>query len=452
MSDKQISNSGNEAELKLPWWKAYFWYLILWLMMLVDIMDRQVVAAILPMLKSEFLLTDAQAGVVSSIIGITIALLVVPTAMLADRWSRRKVVALMVGIWSVATYATGMARGYISLVAARLSVGVGEAGYLPVAYSLISAWFPKTRRGLMIGLFHASVPIGSAVGIMVGGWLAYKYGWRTCFGILAVPGLILAVLAWFMPDFKNKKVEVKKETSKNDTQSGVEVLKPTIKGALSYIFTSPAVLSLYFVAGSIQIATNSLGIWGPTLFARSYDMNVKDAAMAVGYATLIGMIGAPIIGFIADKAMKYMSKGRLLIVVVSALSLLGMVTIASQTAMTGINYKIFFISWAVISFFVMGAPASIGTMTQDLVPPFYRAIAAGFLPVANQLIGGVWGPIITGALSDRFGIAYALQVVVLLSVCLVVILAILTNIFYKRALDRINKMGHFNLEADRGKV
>lgn len=198
-------------ELKLPAWRANLWFMVLWLIMVIDAMDRQCVTVIFPALKEEFHLTDAQLGLVGSITGLTISILVFPVAIIVDKWSRRKMISIMAVFWSIATFATGLAKGFYTLLLARLSIGTGEAGYGAAAFSLISAYYPQKRRGMMIGLFQAAAILGVAGGVGLGGFLAFKYGWRSVFGILAVPGLILAAFAWFLPDFKTKRVEKDQE-------------------------------------------------------------------------------------------------------------------------------------------------------------------------------------------------------------------------------------------------
>jgi MFS family permease len=196
-------SADSTAELQMPLWKANCWFAVLWGMLFFDMVDRYTLAACLPYIKQTFQLTDAQSGVIASAFSIAIVAAVIPVSLIAHKWSRRKVCSIMVAVWSIATWATGFAKGYGALFASRLGIGAGEAGYLPVSMALISAWYPKDKRGVMIGWLQSAVSAGATVGLMLAGWLAYTYGWRACFGIVAVPGFILAVLGWFMPDFKN---------------------------------------------------------------------------------------------------------------------------------------------------------------------------------------------------------------------------------------------------------
>lgn len=439
----QANIKGDEPDLNIGLGKAYFWFLVLWLTQLVDVMDRMAVNAVLPMLKTTFQLTDAQSGLISSVLGIGIAVFVVPVGIMCDKWSRRKMVSLMVALWSLMTFATGRANGYIGLLFARIGVGVGEAGYSPASFSLISAWFPKSKRGTMIGLFGAAAPIGNAVGLIGASYLAYRFGWRAVFGILAVPGLILAALAWFMPDFKTTQAhnETNQNTEKTNPGKTVGV---SIKDALSYIFKSPTLIMVFLISGFAMMSTSTIGTWGPTFFGRTFDMNVKDAGMAAGIASLVAFAGAPIMGWVGDKLLKYTSKGRFVAAAISAIFFTVLITLAIHST----SYQMVFICWALAIFFLFGIATSTNSVSQDLVPPHIRAIAAAFIPIGNHLIGGVWGPVIAGKISDGSNIAVGLQSVFAISMLLVIIGILIAGKFYNRDQKRLEALGTFKLDMD----
>lgn len=426
----------NEPEFKMPKGKTYFWFSIICLMMLVDIMDRAALGAVLPMIKDSFHLTDAQAGMVSSIFGVTIALMAVPVGLLADKWSRTKMISIMVAFWSLATAATGAAKSLSTFTLARLGVGAGEAGYGSVAYSLISAWFPKRQRGIMIGIFHAFTPLGIAVGLVTAGTLAFHYGWRTCFGILTIPGLILAVLAWFMPDFKVKVID------NNPNKMNLS----STKSMFAYIFKSPTVIAAFFIAACTLLANCSLGTWGTTLFVRTFDMNIKEASKAIALATLLGVFGGPLLGKLGDVLLKRTNKGRLIAMVISGLGFLLAIILGLQNAMHAANYKVVFICWTLSYFFIMGIPVNVGALIVDLIPAHFRALATGFVPLFNQFIGGIWGPILAGVISDRYGLAFGIQSISILSMTLVMLFISMGIKFYNRDFEKVKSVAVISLD------
>ena len=160
------------SELRLPLYKANFWFVILWLILLINIMDRTVINGILPALKTAFHLTDAQLGMIVSATSLSLSVFVFPFAIIADKWSRRKMISIMGALWSIATYVTGLAQVFPTLLLARLSVGIGEAAYAPAATSLISAWYPQKLRSTMIGIFQSAVILGQAGG--GGSWAVFS--------------------------------------------------------------------------------------------------------------------------------------------------------------------------------------------------------------------------------------------------------------------------------------
>jgi MFS family permease len=419
-------------ELKLPVWKANSGFAILWIIMLIDAMDRQCVTAIFPALKSAFLLTDAQLGLVGSITGLTISILVFPVAIIIDKWSRRKMIALMVALWSVATFFTGWARGFNTLLAARLAVGTGEAGYGAAGFSLISAYYPKKKRGLMIGLFQAAAVIGVAAGVGLGGLIAFRYGWRSIFGLLALPGLLLAVLAWFLPDFKTKKIEADQARE----------VKPKIKDVLSYIFKTPTLLTVYLGAVAIYIAFSTFMMWTPTFFGRTFSLDMKEAAKITAIIVLLSCSGSPIGGWLGDRLLKFTPKGRLLAAGIGVSLFLLFISLALQSNL--LSYVVAF--WTIGVFFLISYTSNLIAVTQDLVPPYFRSISYSFIPLFQQILAGVWAPMVAGAISDRVGLHYALQAVAIFSAVLALFLFLLASRFYKKDLEKVTLLGKFELD------
>ncbi|MEK6535568.1 MAG: MFS transporter, partial [Thermodesulfobacteriota bacterium] len=189
--------------------KAYTHYvfLLLWLLYFFDYIDRMVVVSLFPFLKADWGLTDAQCGAMVSAVYWAIILFSFPISILIDRWSRKKSIGIMAVLWSMATVACAFTRNFGQLFAARAAIGIGEAGYAPGGTAMISALFPEKRRAFMVGIWNASIPLGMAAGIVIGGAIASRWGWRHAFGIVALPGLIIALLFLFVRDYKTVGLE-----------------------------------------------------------------------------------------------------------------------------------------------------------------------------------------------------------------------------------------------------
>ena len=171
-----------------------------------DFIDRQVLAALLPYIKAEWTLTDTQLGMLVSVVNVVMAILVVPSAYLIDHWSRKKMMCIMGSIWSVATAACAFAGTFSHLFAARMFIGAGEAGYNPAAQALLSAQFPKKYRGTAIAFTQLGISIGAPIGLVLGAYIAHRWGWRHAFGVVAVPGFILSLMALSIRDYKSVEV------------------------------------------------------------------------------------------------------------------------------------------------------------------------------------------------------------------------------------------------------
>ena len=420
-----------QAELKLPLWKANLWFSVLWITMFLDIMDRSIMGGVLPAIKKAFQLSDAQSGFVGSIMGLTVALLSFPVAILVDKWSRKRMIAIMVTFWSLATYATGIAKGYGGLLLARLGVGAGEGGYNSAANSLISSWYPKKIRGTIFGIYNVSVPLGMAAGVMFSGYVAHKYGWQAVFGVLAIPGLIIAALTLFMPDYKAKKID------KDDVE-----VKPKLREFFQYIFHTPSLIFIYLGSAFCMVANTSIPLWAPTYFGRAFQLNLKEATQIVGMISLLGVLGGPLGGSLGDYLCKFSVKGRAIALCVSML-LFYLFAFLTFRSTVYIHTVIFF---AVMFIFLNSYRCNIDASSQDLAPAYFRAMVYSLVPLFNHILGGVPAPVITGAISDRFVLQYALQLTAIISAGLSVLCFICASKFWKKDAEKLTRIGKFKLD------
>lgn len=164
---------------------SYYVFALLFLLYLFDCMDRLVVVALFPFLQRDWGLTDTLCGLLVSAVYWTIVLFSFPVSILIDRWSRRKSIGFMAILWSLATAACAFTKNFTQLFFARAAIGLGEAGYAPGGTALISALFPEKKRAMIVGIWNASIPFGSALGVVLGGYIAVHWGWRHAFGLLS---------------------------------------------------------------------------------------------------------------------------------------------------------------------------------------------------------------------------------------------------------------------------
>jgi len=182
--------------------QAWFAFVMTIGLMLVDYIDRQVIVSLFPYMKAEWDLSDKQLGALVSVVSVTVAIGALPVALLADRYSRVKSIVAMATIWSLATISCMFTRSYSQLFAARAFVGLGEAGYGSVGAALIASVFPARMRSALLAAFFAAASVGSVLGVMLGGLIAAKWGWKAAFGVVGIPGLLLALLYLKVRDYR----------------------------------------------------------------------------------------------------------------------------------------------------------------------------------------------------------------------------------------------------------
>ena len=379
---------------------AYYVFIVLFIIYMVDYIDRYVVSGLVPFLKAPIesgglSFTDTQCGLLMSAVYWSIVVLTFPFSILLDRWRRTRSIGVMVVFWSLATGACAFAQSFKGLFVARVGVGIGEAGYVPGGYSLIAAYFPQRIRALMIGIWNASIPLGVVIGSILGGIIATKYGWRHAFGIMAIPGLILSILFFTMKDYKT----VKLVKTVGNIGSGAEKVKMSVRDIAIEFLTTPSLLFTFFSYAGIVFVNNAILFWLPTYFNRTEGIAMPQATMKASLIFLLAVIGAPIGGIITDWLYKKRKSARMVFPAFST----GVATALLFTALffaVGKNQYYFLLAFGFfVPMFVVGSAA----VTQDVVHPGLRSISASLNIVVQNLLGASIGPIFVGMISDRNG-------------------------------------------------
>src|SRR6266704_4123010 len=176
--------------------QAGFAFLVLLIVNILNYADRYVLSAVLPGIKHDFNMTNFQGGLLNSSFLVVYAIATLPLGVWADRGIRKNIIALCVGIWSVATALAGFTQNLLQLFFVRSILGIGEAGYAPASLSLLGDFFSKAKRGRVLSYWSIGTLIGAAIGVALGGIVAYTLGWRWAFYIVGIPGLIAAFMAW----------------------------------------------------------------------------------------------------------------------------------------------------------------------------------------------------------------------------------------------------------------
>ena len=360
--------------------------------------DFQVMAVVLQPMKLDLGLSDGQVGLIVSAYFMGIIVAILPVSHLIDVWSRKKAIGLMAFVWSIFTLTTGLASGLAVLVLSRFGVGVGEAGFAPGGTALVSASYPEEKRGRKLGIFNTFITIGVIIGVVLGGYLsAHHGGWRTPFYIFAIPGVALGALALFMQDYSLHK------------DDGSAFVHDSLGRNLKQLLKIPTLRWLYVGLGMYAVLQLSVGTWFPALLMRAYPIKEDVAGLIMGVVTIFGLAGPILGGILADRWHRKHPTGRMRLAAVSiAIAVVFMLLVL--LAATNIHNRPLMIFCALmmpLHSISVGMPfPAVAATSQDVVPPKLRGLSWGVGVLALFLLGGAWGPLMVGAVSEAMGGGY----------------------------------------------
>jgi len=363
---------------------------------LLNYIDRQVLFAVFPLIKTDLLLSDTALGLLGSAFMLSYLLLAPLFGWLGDRWSRVKLASGGLVVWSLATAFAGFAPGYRSLLAARATVGVGEASFGTVSPGLIADFFPTERRGQILSWFYVAIPVGSALGYLLGGVLGQNYGWHAAFLMVGVPGLILAVPIAFLRTPPRGGDGASPAASKVQASAGYADLFKN----RSFVCNTLAMAAMTFAIGG-------LAQWIPSFLNRAHSLDVAWGNTLFGATTVAaGILGTLIGGWLGDRWQKKSGKGYLLI------SGWGFLIGAPFAALALLAHNLIPCLSAIFiaEFFLFLNTGPLNTVILNVTPPAVRAMAFAVNIFFIHALGDAFSPSILGWLSDRRGLRDALLI------------------------------------------
>jgi predicted MFS family arabinose efflux permease len=257
------------------------WYVLIMMCLVytLSIADRYVVSTVLEPIRLELNLTDSGVAVLTGgALGVFYVLLGFPLSWLIDRKNRRNIVAICLVVWSVMTTVCGFARTTWQFFGARVGVGIGEAGGTPGANSLLSDYFPATRRPMALTIFSLGAPLGAFVGYQIAGLIADRYGWRTVFYVLGVPGVLTGLAVWLTV----------REPRRGCLDSGDDAEAPSFMDTMRFLWGQRSAVHLMIASALCALWGWGLVYWTPAFLQRTYAMTPGEAGNVTGYAHLIG--------------------------------------------------------------------------------------------------------------------------------------------------------------------
>ena len=350
---------------------------------ILNYVDRNVLFAVQPLVKSEFGITDTQIGVLTSAFFFSYMFAAPLAGWLGDRFPRRNIVVVGITIWSGFTLLTWWASTYGELLFRHTVVGIGEASYAAIAPALIADAFPIERRGRMLSVFFLALPVGSAAGYLVGGYFAHHFGWRMPFMIAGAPGFILALLLWFLPEPARGQTEAA-ETSRE---------RSTVLGLLrngAFITVSLGMALYTFAVGGLQV-------WIPTFLVRIRHVPLDKANAIFGLITLFNGIVATLLGgWIGDRMLKRW-KGAYY--TFSGVAMLVAVPLMVAAIYVSGEFMFPAIFLAVFALLIGTAPSNAALVNS--VGASIRSTALAVNVFVIHLLGDAFSPTLIGRISDK---------------------------------------------------
>jgi MFS transporter, Spinster family, sphingosine-1-phosphate transporter len=357
----------------------------------LNYLDRYVAAATLPLILSGLAISDAQGGLLQSLF-ITVYALVCPLAgWFGDRLPRLRLAAVGVFVWSAATFASGLAPSYAWLLLARAVIGAGEASYAVVTPSLLSDCYPAERRARMLGVFYAAIPVGSALGYVVGGLVGEHFGWRAAFFVAGAPGVALAFVLLALP-----------EPRRGARDTAVAPTTPlSLSASLEALVARRSWLSNTVAQVIYTFAMGGLATWMPTYFVRERGIPLATAASTFGLVLVAaGFLGTLLGGRLSDALARRVGGAHF---VLSGWSLVGSI-VFTLPAVLAPSPMIFWPATFVTLLLLFMNIGPLNAAMANVLPPDLRARGFAVTTGVMHLLGDAASPWLIGVASDAVGL------------------------------------------------
>ena len=383
--------------------RAWYALFVLFAINMMNFFDRQIAASVAPLMIADFKLSDSDYGDITTAFILIYAAVGVPLGRWADRGRRPLILGLGAAVWSLFTAGSALSRGYWSLLAMRLGVGVGEASCAPAGNSLIGDMFPANRRARALAVFMLGLPIGIFLSNMLGGRLAEVLGWQKTFFISAIPGFVFAMMAFRIKECPRGAAEAVQLSSPVDGDSPYR-----------RVLSIPTMWWIILAGALHNFNAYFVNAYMPLYLFRYYGMSPARAgyvsAVVLGAVGVISLLAG---GLAADWVRKRWDNGRMLLAAVSLLVstllvFLALILPKSQlvffTVMMGLGWLLFYVYYATVY------PA-----IQDVIEPHLRGTAMALYFFAMYVLGGAFGSKIVGMLSDTFALRAAAEAGIILT-------------------------------------
>lgn len=438
MNAHQYSDQMSDVDTSISIPRRYAWlvFALTFGLLISDYMSRQVLNAVFPLLKTEWLLSDSQLGLLSGIVALMVGLLTLPLSLLADRFGRVKSLAIMAALWSLATLGCALAENYEQMFIARFMVGVGEAAYGSVGIAVVVAVFPREMRATLASAFMAGGVFGSFLGMALGGVLAQHFGWRWAFGAIALFGLILAFL---YPVLVKEKRIASSHQNKNCS-------KPKdIQSPLKTLYSSRSVIATYIGSGLQLFVGGTVIVWMPSYLNRYYGMSTDTAGVMAAVIVLCSAVGTILCGMLCDYLGRNCPDRKVSLAITYCL--VSCVLLLIAFAVPAGRSQLLLICLGM--FIALGTNGPSSAMVANLTHNSVHGSAFATLTLANNFLGLALGPLVVGRISDVIGLHSAFQLMPLVSIAAAAVF-FYAKCHYHKDIARFEQQGMTELKNHSG--
>jgi predicted MFS family arabinose efflux permease len=368
--------------------KRLFWFVVG--INFLNYFDRFTLPAVLEPLGRDLLLTDEQRGILGSAFLLSYMFAAPFFGLLGDKLRRPRVIAFGIALWSLATSATALAQSFTSLAVLRSMVGVGEAAYYGLGVAMLCDIIPERQRATKLTFFFLAIPLGSAIGFGFSGWLAQAFGWRYSFLVAGLPGIVLAIMMWFVRDPERGAADLVFDGAKD----------LSLWGKLGILFTHRIYIFATLCYCFYTFSFGALSHWGASLLQRQHGLGTGTAGLLIGGATAItGIVGTFLGGFVVQKLQTryqnsdvYVSSGSLI---------LGGIFLSGFMLSDNLFLVVLSLFLSMTLLFLNTTP--VNNLTLSSLPASLRAMGASINVFAIHALGDALSPSIVGVFSDRMG-------------------------------------------------
>ncbi|HKF23741.1 MAG TPA: MFS transporter [Candidatus Angelobacter sp.] len=353
---------------------------------ILNYIDRNVLFAVQSEVKKEFLVSDYKIGVLTGAFFFTYMFAAPLIGWLGDRFPRKNLIVIGIFIWSGFTFLTWFVHDYNELLFRHAIVGIGEASYATIAPTLIADLFPPLKRGRMLSIFFLGLPVGSAAGYFVGGYLAHHFGsWRVPFMAAGIPGFLLALVLWMLPE---------PPRGQHEEHSPVDV-RTLLRG----LARNGAFITVCLGMAMYTFAVGGMQVWIPTFLVTLRGLDLQTANITFGFITLINGIGATLLGgWIGDRLLRRYAGAYYTF---SGMAML--IAVPLMVAAIYIRGRLMFPAIFAAVFFILIGTGPTNAALVNSVNSSIRATALAVNVFVIHLLGDAFSPTLIGKISDKTG-------------------------------------------------